>query len=54
MRRFTRQAVKNHERKIIKTVKENPKKFWTYFKSRTKTKSSIPDLYTSKDKSEVS
>ena len=54
VRNLTRKAVKNHEKKIVGDIKENPKKFWSYVKSKTKTKTSIPDLYTSDAKSDVS
>ena len=35
---------KNREMDIASQVKSNPKKFWAYVNSKTKTKSCIPDL----------
>jgi hypothetical protein len=35
---------------IAENVKHNPKKFWSYVQSKTKTCSSIPDLYIDSDK----
>ena len=32
------------------SAKENPKKFWSYIKSKSKTKTSIADLYTNESK----
>ena len=34
-------------------VKDNPKKFWSYAQSKSKTKSSIPDLYKDDNKKDV-
>lgn len=44
LRRLTRMARKNGEKEIAKKVKSNCKAFWTYVNSKTKIKSSIPDL----------
>lgn len=41
----TRNAVKLKEKNIAKHVKENPKLFWQYVQSKTRTQSRIPDLY---------
>jgi hypothetical protein len=35
---------------IAKNVKHNPNKFWSYVQSKTKTRTSIPDLYIASDK----
>ena len=35
------------------SAKENPKKFWSYVKSKSKTKTSIADLYTNESKTTV-
>ncbi len=45
VRRQTRNAVKLKEKEIAKHVKENPKIFWKYVMSKTRTKSRIGDLY---------
>lgn len=45
IRKETRNAVKVKEREIAKNVKENPKVFWKYVQSKTKSKSRIPELY---------
>ena len=42
---ITRRAQRDVEKDIAQQVKENPKKFWNYVKSRTKVKGRIPDLY---------
>ena len=41
---LTRNAVKSKEKEIAKEIKNNPKKFWQYTKSKTKTKTGISDL----------
>jgi phosphoenolpyruvate synthase/pyruvate phosphate dikinase len=41
---LTRKALKNKEIEIAKDVKNNPKKFWQYTKSKTKTRIGISDL----------
>lgn len=45
VRAITRKITKEYEKQIAQQVKENPKKFWKYARSKTKTKSSIPDLF---------
>ena len=42
--KLTRQAQKDYEKIIAKEAKKNPKKFWNYVKSKTKSPSNIPDL----------
>ena len=46
---ITRKAQKLFEKQIAKQVKSNPKKFWQYVGSKTKHKSSIPDLWMESD-----
>jgi hypothetical protein len=41
---LTEKAVKNKEIEIAKDIKNNPKKFWQYTKSKTKTRTGISDL----------
>ena len=53
VRRITRQTIKNHEKNIASSVKVNPKMFWNYVQSKSKTKSTIPDLYKEKTKKQV-
>ena len=36
----------NYENNIASRLRNNPKRFWTYVKSKTKIKSSIPDQST--------
>lgn len=50
IRRETRSAIKHKEQEIAKHVKENPKIFWKYVSSKTRTKSRIADLYMDEDK----
>lgn len=50
VRRETRNAVKNKEQEIARNVKDNPKVFWKYIQSKTRTKSRIPELYVDADK----
>ncbi len=45
VRHLIRNAVKNVEKNIAKHVKDNPKIFWKYVSSKTRTKSRIGDLY---------
>ena len=45
VRTITRKVTKQYEKQIALDVKLNPKKFWKYAQSKTKTKSSIPDLF---------
>ena len=40
----TRQAVRDFEKLVAKNVKENPKAFWKYAKSKTQTRTGIADL----------
>ena len=46
---LTRKAVKNKEIEIAKDVKNNPKKFWQYTKSKIKTRIGISDLIMNKE-----
>ena len=50
VRRLSRKDVKLKEKDIAMSAKENPKKFWSYVKSKSKTKTSIADLYTDESK----
>ena len=43
-RNATRKAQKDLETKLAKDVKRNPKSFWKHVHSKTKTKSTIPDI----------
>ena len=49
VRSFTRKNRKDKEREIAEQVKANPKKFWYYVNSKTKTKNGIPDLVYTED-----
>jgi len=51
VRRLTRKAVKQREKKIASLVKENSKVFWKYISRKTKMQSRIPDLYNSENES---
>ena len=44
VRRLTRKAQKDKEKKIANESKRNPKKFWNYVKSKLKTKPGISEL----------
>ena len=44
VRKLTRQAKKERERKIAQEVKSNPKKFWNYVAAWTKTRQEISEL----------
>ena len=44
IRRLTRKAKKAMEKKIAKNSKKNPKSFWSYAKSKLKSKAGIPEL----------
>ena len=44
VRKATRRGRKEFELNIAKDVKNNPKRFWSYVNSKTKTRSDIPDL----------
>jgi len=43
-RNATRKGIKTLEKKIAKDIKQNPKAFWRYVNSKTKTKKTICDL----------
>ena len=45
MKNLTRQARKNIEKDIAKKAKKNPKQFWKYVNSKTKTRQGISQLY---------
>ena len=44
VRNMTRERKRELEKEIEQNVKKNPKAFWAYVKTKTKTKSEIPDL----------
>ena len=48
LRRMTRKIAKNQEEHIAKGAKTNNKAFWKFVNSKTKLRSQIPELYTSK------
>ena len=48
VRRITRNAIKKQEQEIAKKAKYNSKVFWKFINSKTKFRSSIPNLYTTK------
>ena len=50
MRRTSRKRVRLKEMNIAENGKHNPKKFWSNVQSKTKTRTSIPDLYIASDK----
>ena len=50
VRQLSRKALKLKEKDIAMSAKENPKKFWSYVKSKSKTKTSIADLCTNESK----
>ena len=52
MRTLTRKITKQFEKQIGHQVKTNPKTSWKYARSKTKTKSSIPDLFKDNNKTE--
>ncbi|XP_076039000.1 uncharacterized protein LOC143024116 [Oratosquilla oratoria] len=52
VRRQTRNAVKSKEREIARYVKENPKVFWKYVTSKTRTKAHIGELYKNEEKTQ--
>jgi hypothetical protein len=52
VRTLTRKITKQFEKQIAQEVKANPKKFWKYARSKTKTKSNIPDLFKDDNKTE--
>ena len=47
LRRFTRKSLKSQEQNIAIKAKTKNKLFWKFVSSKTKMKSSIPDLFTS-------
>ena len=49
IRSATRKAQKNVEKNVARKAKSNPKKFWQYVNSKTKSKPSIPDLFIGDD-----
>ena len=53
VRMLTRKKVKIKEKNIAKNAKENPKRFWSYVQKKSKTKSSVPDLYKNNLKNEL-
>ena len=52
VRTVTRKARKLIEKEVAKQAKDNPKKFWQYVGSKTKKRSTIPDLLVEDDDSE--
>ena len=44
VKKMVRRAKCEYEQSIARESKENPKKFWSYVNSKTKTRSTIPDL----------
>ena len=47
--KLTKQAQKEYEKTVARQVKDSPKKFWKFVKSKTKSPSNIPDLYNEDD-----
>ena len=47
---LTRKSKKAFKKKIDKNLKNNPKVFWSYTQSKTKSRSSIPDLLNQEQK----
>ena len=45
IRKITRLARKDFEKNLSLTIKTEPKKFWDYIRSKTKTKDGIADLH---------
>ena len=43
--KLTKQAQKEYEKTVARQVRGNPKKFWEFVKSKTKSPSNIPDLH---------
>ena len=52
LRRLTKKATKQCEKKIASEAKNNPKLVFKYINSKTKIKSTIPDLYMTYDEDE--
>ena len=44
---------KNHEKNIANCVKDNPEKFWSYAKSKSEIKCSIPNSYKMDSKNDI-
>ena len=53
VRKLTRKLYKDYEKKIAKEAKSNPKRFWQYAKSKTKTSSTIAQLQVAPDNDEL-
>lgn len=53
LRNITRRSRRKVELSIAKNVKDQPKKFWSYIKSKTKVHSSIPELEERRDGTSV-
>ena len=53
VRRLSRNSVRFQEKNTAYGAKENPKKFWSYVKSKSKTKTSISDMYKDNNKTEL-
>ena len=49
MRRLSRATIKKYEKDIARNSKENSKAFWKFVSSKTKLRSSIPSLITTKE-----
>ena len=47
--KLTKKAQRDYEKAIAQDVKNNPKKFWKYVKTKTKSPCNIPDLYLQED-----
>ena len=45
-----RKSIRQHKKDIALSAKNNPKKFWKFAIAKSKTKTSIPDLYNMGDK----
>ena len=50
--KLTKKAQRDYEKAIAQDVKNNPKKFWKYVKTKTKSPCNIPDLYLQEDDSD--
>ena len=49
VKNLLRKARKEHEKNICKDIKTNPKRFWQYINSKSKTRDSVADLHTDPD-----
>ena len=47
--KLTKKAQRDYEKAIAQDVKNNPKKFWKYVKTKTQSPCNIPDLYLQED-----